>query len=96
MTTNNDELDLLSIDIGINTFHILEHIEIKPRVIVTEYNAKLRDKIEWVSDYNKDGEWVGDDNFGASLNSFFKNVTKKKLFSSLLQYNRRKCFLCQK
>ena len=46
MTTNNDELDLLSIDIGINTFHILEHIEIKPRVIVTEYNAKLRDKIE--------------------------------------------------
>ncbi len=77
MTTNNDELDLLSIDIGINTFHILEHIEIKPRVIVTEYNAKLRDKIEWVSDYNKDGEWVGDDNFGASLNSFSKMLQKK-------------------
>ena len=45
-------------------------------MIVTEYNAKLRDKIEWVSDYNKDGEWVGDDNFGASFNHFQKCYKK--------------------
>lgn len=75
--SNNEEIDLLSIDIGINTYHVLKEIKINPRVIVTEYNAKLRDQIEWVADYNEEKEWSGDDNFGASLNSFKIMMEKK-------------------
>ena len=48
-----------------------------PRVIVTEYNAKLRDKIEWIADYDEKKQWSGDDNFGASLNSFKIMLEKK-------------------
>lgn len=66
-----NEIDLLSIDLSKNTFHILKNFEIfKPRVIVTEYNAKLRDKIKWECEYDNNGTWDGSDNFGASLKSF--------------------------
>lgn len=66
-----NEIDLLSIDLSKNTFHILKNFEIfKPRVIVTEYNAKLRDKIKWECEYDNNGAWDGSDNFGASLKSF--------------------------
>ena len=73
-----DTIDLLSIDLSKNTFHILEKLEIySPRIIVTEYNAKLRDKFEWKCDYDDEGVWVGDDNFGASLKSFQLMLEKK-------------------
>ena len=75
--SENDEIDLLSIDLGINTYHILSEIKVNPRVIVTEYNAKLRDKIEWIADYDEKKQWSGDDNFGASLNSFKIMLEKK-------------------
>ena len=75
--SDNDEIDLLSIDLGINTYHILSEIKVNPRVIVTEYNAKLRDKIEWIADYDEKKQWSGDDNFGASLNSFKIMLEKK-------------------
>ena len=73
--SDNDEIDLLSIDLGINTYHILSEIKVNPRVIVTEYNAKLRDKIEWIADYDEK-QWSGDDNFGAS--ELFKIMLEKK------------------
>ena len=73
-----DTIDVLSIDLSKNTFHILEQLDIySPRVIVTEYNAKLRDKLEWKCDYNDNGDWEGNDNFGASLKSFQIMLEKK-------------------
>tara|TARA_B100001540_G_C15674403_1_gene581685 strand:+ start:135 stop:986 length:852 start_codon:yes stop_codon:yes gene_type:complete len=75
--SNDEEIDLLSIDIGVNNYHILSEININPRVIVTEYNAKLRDKIEWIADYNEDKIWSGDDYFGASINSYKIMLEKK-------------------
>ena len=78
--SDKDEIDLLSIDIGVNTYHILSEIKINPRVIVTEYNAKLRDRIEWIAEYNEKKQWLGDDNFGASLNSFKIMMEKKGYF----------------
>ena len=74
---SDEEIDLLSIDIGVNNYHILSEININPRVIVTEYNAKLRDKIEWIADYNEDKIWSGDDYFGASINSYKIMLEKK-------------------
>ena len=64
-------IDLLSIDLSINTFHILKNLDFyKPNIVVTEYNSKLRDNIEWICEYDENGIWDGSDKFGASLKSF--------------------------
>jgi len=69
--TEKEEIDLLSIDIGLSTFHVLKEINIvNPRVVVTEYNSKFRASGEWVSEYNSKGQWDKSDYFGASLKSF--------------------------
>jgi len=76
-----NEVDLLSIDLSKNTFHILSEFNLfNPRVVVTEYNAKHRDDIEWVCKYDENGNWDGSDNFGASLKSF-EIMMKKKNYS---------------
>ena len=75
----NQEVDLLSIDIGTHTYHTLENINcINPRVIVTEYNAKYGPSLEWKSKYDENSTWDGTDNYGASLKSFEKMLGKKK------------------
>ena len=73
-----DSLGVLSIDLSKNTYHILKNFNFyKPNVIVTEYNAKLRDKIEWISEYDENDVWNGSDDFGASLKSFQKLLEEK-------------------
>ena len=77
----NEEIDLLSIDIGVHTFHVLEKIEvIKPRVVVVEYNAKYGPLIDWTVEYDINAEWDNTDYFGASLYSFEKMLKKKDYF----------------
>ena len=74
----NEEIDLLSIDIGTHTYHTLESINfINSRVIVTEYNAKYGPSLEWISKYDENSVWDGTDNYGASLKSFEKMLEKK-------------------
>ena len=64
------EIDLLSIDIDGNDYHIWETINcINPRVVVIEYNAKIPPNTKWVLPYKEDFVWDGDDFFGASLKS---------------------------
>ena len=64
-------VDLLSIDLSLNTYHILKDLNIyKPSIVVTEYNAKLRENVEWICEYDENGIWDGSDKFGASLKSF--------------------------
>lgn len=75
------DVDLLSIDIGVHTFHVLEMIKvIKPRVIVTEYNAKYGPIIDWTVDYNPNSEWDNSDYFGGSLKAFENMLRKKDYF----------------
>ena len=72
------EVDLLSIDIGLNTFHVLNEIDIiKPRVIVTEYNSKYGPKTMWKVKRSENEDWDGSDYFGASLKSFELMMEKK-------------------
>jgi hypothetical protein len=62
------EIDLLSIDIDGNDYHILSAITcIKPRVIVIEYNAKFPPPIQYCQKYNEYHRWNGTDDFGASI-----------------------------
>lgn len=62
------EVDLLSIDIDGNDYHVWKEIEIvNPRVVVIEYNAKLPPSCEWVMPYCELHRWDGGDKHGASL-----------------------------
>ncbi len=62
------EIDLLSIDIDGNDFHIFNAIHcVRPRVVVIEYNAKFPPPILFCMDYDVSHVWKGDDFFGASL-----------------------------
>ena len=65
------EIDLLSIDIDGNDWHIWKAINvINPRVVITEYNGKFPPDCEWVQAYNSNHVWEGSDWHGASLKSF--------------------------
>jgi hypothetical protein len=67
------EIDLLSIDIDGNDYHIWETIDvINPRVIVIEYNAKFRPPAIYVMEYNPNHTWKYTDYFNASLKSLEK------------------------
>ncbi|MDR3002295.1 MAG: hypothetical protein LBU89_13670 [Fibromonadaceae bacterium] len=64
------DIDLLSIDIDGNDYHVWKAIDcVKPRVVCIEYNAKFPSDFEWIMKYNKAHIWDGSDNHGASLKS---------------------------
>lgn len=65
------EIDLLSVDVDGNDFHLLTRIKsIQPRVIVVEYNAKKGPSLDWVMSYRPEHVWDGTDYYGASLKAF--------------------------
>ena len=62
------ELDLLSIDIDGNDYHVLKAIRsVRPRVLVIEYNGKFPPPIDLVLPYNPAHRWDGSDYAGNSL-----------------------------
>jgi len=73
-----EELDLLSIDIDGNDYHIWQSInEMNPRVVVIEYQGRFAPEIDWVMAYNTDCVWDGSDRSGASLKALEKLGNKK-------------------
>jgi hypothetical protein len=71
-------LDLLSIDIDGNDYHVLDALEaFAPRVIVLEYNPIFAPPIEWVVDYDPTRAWRGGDWYGASLKSYELMLSSK-------------------
>lgn len=74
-------IDLLSIDIGLQTYHVLKSIDIiKPRVIVAEYNAKYGPHNTWVVKYSKESIWQNDSYMGVSL-ALLTDMLKDKGYS---------------
>ena len=64
------EIDLLSIDVDGNDYHLLQQVDvINPRVIVIEYNGKFPPECEWIMAYDETYRWNGTDKHGASLKS---------------------------
>lgn len=62
------ELDLLSIDIDGNDYHVLGGVRaLQPRVLVIEYNGKFPPPMDVVPPYEPDSVWNGSDFAGASL-----------------------------
>lgn len=67
------EIDLLSIDIDGNDYHIWNAIDsINPRVVVIEMNAKFPPPIKYIMPYNESHIWDGSDIQGASLQSLYE------------------------
>ena len=67
------EIDLLSIDIDGNDFHIWEALRaIRPRVVVIEYNAKFPPPMSIVQEYRAENIWKGTDYMGASLEALVR------------------------
>jgi hypothetical protein len=61
-------LDLLSIDLDRNTYHVWAALDaLKPRVVVMEYNALFPSDLVWIADYDAGKWWNGTSYFGASL-----------------------------
>jgi len=72
-----EDVDLLSVDIDGNDFHILKAIScVKPRVLALEYNAKFPPPILYCMNYNGQHEWIHDDCWGASLKFFEVELSK--------------------
>lgn len=65
------EIDLLSIDIDGNDYHVWNAVTcVSPRVVVIEYNAKFPPDLEWCMPYNETYRWNGTDRHGASLKAY--------------------------
>ncbi len=72
------EIDLLSVDIDGNDFHVYDAIRsVSPRVIVFEYNAKMGPFIRYCMSYNEQHVWNGTDNFGMSLKFLEERMREK-------------------
>ncbi|MGK7887917.1 MAG: hypothetical protein AB4042_01185 [Leptolyngbyaceae cyanobacterium] len=73
-----EEIDLLSVDIDGNDYHVLNAITCtSPRVLVVEYNAKFTPPILYCMDYNPTHQWEKDDCFGVSLKFLEVHLAEK-------------------
>jgi len=80
LASNNvpPEIDFLGIDIDGNDYHVFDAInKVSARLVVLEYNAKMRAPLKWVMNFNASHSWDGSDYFGASLKSFELLLDKK-------------------
>mgnify|MGYP006288558741 CR=1 FL=1 len=71
------DLDFLSIDVDGMDIHLFESLEIKPKVICIEYNAKWPSNIVKVPVYDPNYRWNGSDYMGSSLKAMTQLAEKK-------------------
>ncbi len=65
------EIDLFSLDIDLNTYHIWAALkDFRPRVVVVEYNAGFPPEQVWIHPLQPNGNWDYTQAFGASLKAF--------------------------
>jgi hypothetical protein len=66
-----DEIDLFSLDIDQDTYHIWAALDdFRPRVVVVEYNGALPPTTVWINPYEPGRVWDFTQAFGASLKAF--------------------------
>lgn len=70
-------IDLLSIDIDSNDYHLRKALsEYKPKVCIMEYNGVLDGSTEYIMPRNDNYCWQGQRNYGASLKSYTKQANE--------------------
>ncbi len=60
-------VDLLSLDVDMNTAHLWRALDLAPRACCVEYNASIPAPVAWEIPYDPDARWDGTARFGASL-----------------------------
>jgi hypothetical protein len=72
------EIDLLSVDVDGNDYWVWQAIsQVRPRVVVVEYNATLRPPMSLVVPYDPDWAWDATNYYGASLEALTRLGRKK-------------------
>jgi hypothetical protein len=61
------KVDLLSIDVDMNTSHLWRALDLAPRACCIKYNASIPAPVAWEIPYDPDARWDGTARFGASL-----------------------------
>lgn len=62
------EYACISIDIDSNDFYIFQAMEVRPKVVVIEYNKSIDDNTRgYVAPYREDYEWKGGTDYGANI-----------------------------
>ncbi len=65
------DIDLLSIDIDRNDFHVWNSItNYRPRVVIIEYNAIFSPADHFIVPYDPNATWDGSSYFGASIDAY--------------------------
>jgi hypothetical protein len=71
------DLDLLSIDVDGNDYHLREKLSgYNPRVVIMEYNGSYDGATEYIMPRNDNYRWQGDRLFGASLLSMTQQADR--------------------
>lgn len=66
----NESLDIFSLDVDLNTYHVWEAIrKVDARIVILEYNGFFPAEADWISEHQPDGWWEGGIQMGASLQS---------------------------
>ena len=75
------EIDFCSLDVDGNDSHLLTHIllQVHPKLLCVEYNAKFHPPTVLEIKYNASHVWQGNDYFGASLQAFVNILEGYKL-----------------
>jgi hypothetical protein len=60
-------VDLLSLDVDMNTSHLWRALDLAPRACCIEYNASIPAPVAWEIPYDPAARWDGTARFGASL-----------------------------
>ena len=71
------ELDFLSIDIDGNDIYLFDALDIRPKVICIEYNAKFPANISKAQIYDPNRNWQVTDYMGSSLKAIREVASKK-------------------
>lgn len=71
------EIDFLSIDIDGNDIYLLAAMNVHPKVICIEYNAKFPPPVSKKPVYDPKNKWKGTDYMGASLVAIVETARKK-------------------
>ena len=88
-----EEVDLFSLDIDQDTFHVWAALAaFRPRAVVVEYNAGIPPHQNWICPYRPGATWNLTQAFGASLKAF-ENLGPLPVFARRMRYKRHKCVL---
>jgi len=66
------DLDFVGIDVDGNDYYLLEAMNLRPKVICVEYNAKFPPGMSLAQRYDPNHTWCGSCYFGASLTALWK------------------------